>query len=112
MAKNINRATPKDWYTMHDVVSKLGKVGRHKLYDFLREQGILLSNNEPHRMYSDSGFFKMETVPKFRRSGELYHYYPVLFVSQKGIDFIAELVREKYDPNKRIPKKRNYGVDI
>lgn len=83
------------WYTMSKAAKLIGKMGRNKLYEFLRGEGVLMHHNEPYQTYCDQGHFKLEEVPKYNSRGQLHQYFPVLFVSPKGIDFIKKLIQKK-----------------
>jgi phage antirepressor YoqD-like protein len=93
----INNGVPplETWYTMSKAAKLIGKMGRNKLYEFLRNEGILMHHNEPYQTYCDQGYFKLEQVPKYNNRGQLHQYFPVLFVSPKGIDFITKLIQRK-----------------
>lgn len=91
-----NSAPPLDtWYTMSKAAKLIGKLGRNKLYEFLRNEGVLMQHNEPYQTYCDQGYFKLEQVPKYNNWGQLHQYFPVLFVSPKGIEFINKLIEKK-----------------
>lgn len=93
----INNGVPpfETWYTMSQAAKMTGKLGRNKLYAFLREQEILMSNNEPYQTYCTQGYFKLEQVPKYDRWGQLHQYFSVLFASPKGVEFITKLLDKK-----------------
>jgi phage antirepressor YoqD-like protein len=80
------------WYTVSQAAKLINKMGRNKLYEFLRNAGILLHHNEPYQAYCDRGYFKLEQVPKYNRWGQLFKYFPVLYVSPAGIMFIQGLL--------------------
>ena len=92
---NNNISPLETWYTMSQAAKLTGKMGRNKLYEFLRNEEILMHHNEPYQTYCDLGYFKLEQVPKYNNKGRLYRYFPVLFVSPKGIDFIKKLIQKK-----------------
>lgn len=70
--------------------SKNVKVGKYKLYQFLRDQNILDENNKPLSEFEDC--FKI--VLKERQS--TYTKDEVLLVTEKGQGIIRSLVGEKY----------------
>ena len=69
-------------------------IGRNKLYEFLRNNKILMEGNIPYQKYINSGYFKVkETVCKtsfgFKTNQKTY-------VTGKGQLFIAEKLRKEY----------------
>lgn len=97
----INGTVPpfETWYTMSKAAKLIGKIGRNKMYEFLRNEGVLMHHNEPYQTYCDQGYFKLEQVPKYNGRGQLHQYFPVLFVSPKGIEFIIKLIEKKEEEN-------------
>ena len=85
------------WYTMSQTAKLIGKMGRNKLYGFLRNEDVLMHHNEPYQKYCDQGYFKLQEVRKRNSKRGLVMHFPVLFVSPKGVDFIERLIRKKED---------------
>lgn len=75
--------------TMAEVAKLLG-TGRNRLFDFLREQKILLRNTLPYQEYLDRGYFKVRQVPVKRSQGVTN--MPQTLVTAKGVDFIHKLL--------------------
>lgn len=90
----INHSVPvyETWYTMSKAAKLIGKMGRNKVYEFLRNKGILMRHNEPYQTYCDKGYFKLKQVPKYNKRGQLFKHFPVLLVSTRGIKFIIKLI--------------------
>lgn len=72
-------------------VSKLVGIGRTKLFDRLRKEGILNSNNLPYQEYMNRGYFKVVEKPYIDGYGET-RISLVTLVYQKGLDFIVNKV--------------------
>ena len=70
------------------------KMGRNKLFLFLREQGILRYNNEPYQKYIDNGWFRVVEQKYNIPSGDIQISIKTL-VFQKGVDGIIKLLGRK-----------------
>lgn len=87
-----------NWDNIIDVESaaKLLNVGmgRNQLYQFLREEKILMTNNHPYQKYV--------TLKYFRLCYKKYEYekrtvaIPLLGITQAGLDFIRKLINSRY----------------
>ena len=64
------------------------KVGRNKLFEFLRDEKILMPDNRPYQKYIDAGYFRV-VEQKYEVNGEIRINIKTL-VFQKGIDFIRK----------------------
>jgi prophage antirepressor-like protein len=80
-------------YQSMAVVAKALGTGRNRLYDFLRKQKILMSNNVPYQEYIDRGYFVVKE--KSIQMGEQVINKPQTYVTAKGVDFIFRLLQEK-----------------
>ena len=70
------------------------KIGRTRLFRWLKEMGVLMSNNLPYQRYIDRGYFAVkESV--FEVNG-LKKTYQQTFVTGKGQLFIIGLLRKYY----------------
>jgi anti-repressor protein len=69
-------------------------MGRNKLFEFLREHGVLQSDNVPYQKYMDMGWFRLIEQSWKDQSGEA-HVSIKTMVYQKGIDGIIKLIRSK-----------------
>ena len=78
-------------------VLKIPKIGSVKLFEFLREQGVLSDNkanwNEPYQTYVNNGCFKIVEVESKDRYGNV-HINKKTVVFQKGVDFIIKLAKD------------------
>lgn len=78
-------------------VLKIPKIGSVKLFEFLREHGVLSDNkanwNEPYQTFVNSGYFKIVEVESIDRYGNI-HVNKKTVVFQKGVDFIMKLAKD------------------
>jgi anti-repressor protein len=96
------RELPKGtWFTMSQAAKIIGWMGRNKLYGFLREQDVLMSNNEPYQKYCDAGYFRLHVSPKYTKRGLFISCFPSVLVSETGISFIQELIEQSSDKVER-----------
>lgn len=77
---------------MNDVAKVLNfkGFGRNKMFEFLRNQGVLMSDNIPKQHYVDCGWFRV-IEQKYQRNGETCINFKTL-VYQKGIGGIRNLL--------------------
>ncbi len=71
------------------------KMGRNKLFLFLRDQGILRYNNEPYQKYIDNGWFRVVEQKYNVPSGDINISIKTL-VFQKGIECIIKLLGKNH----------------
>lgn len=76
-----------------NVVAKALGTGRDRLFRFLRQEQILMSNNVPYQRYIERGYFKV--IEKTIHIGERALNKPQTLVTPKGVDYIARLLEEK-----------------
>lgn len=69
------------------------KIGRNKLFAFLRDKDILNKKNEPYQCYVDRGYFR-QIESSWEHEGTT-HITLKTVVFQKGVDFIRKLLREE-----------------
>lgn len=95
---NLSQYKPQeDWYTMQETAKLLNikKIGRTKLFNFLRQERILMRNNEPYQKYIDNGCFKLVLKDIYNGYGGVIGCPSVTLVSQKGISLIKKRFEEK-----------------
>lgn len=68
--------------------------GRNNLFEFLRESGVLMSNNQPKQTYCDRGYFRV-IESKFTKQDGSTHINTKTVVYQKGMEFIRKLLRSE-----------------
>lgn len=76
---------------MNDVAKSLG-CGRNKLYDFLRDQKVLMKDNLPYQTYISRGYFKVKETPI--RKGIYVTNKSQTFITAKGVGFIDKLLKD------------------
>ena len=83
-----------DTVDMSEVAKVLNMgMGRNKLFELLREKGVLRYNNEPYQDYVDRGYFRIVE----QRYVDSYGHTKVgtkTVVYQKGVDFIRKILKE------------------
>ena len=96
----------KNAQSMNVVAKSLG-TGRTRLFQFLRDKGILMANNTPYQEYLYRGYFRVVEKPIVM--GDKAINKPQTFVTAKGVDFIAKLKREEVpydDPREHFARPR------
>lgn len=83
----------KDAIDMGQVAKVLNypKIGRNKLFEILRDNGILQQNNQPYQKYIDCGYFRVVEQKYEAKPGEIRINIKTL-VFQKGIDYIRKIL--------------------
>jgi phage antirepressor YoqD-like protein len=87
-------ADSKDALQMRDVAAALNipDLGRNKLFELLRNKGILDNRNIPYREYQDRGYFRVVEQQGTDKEGETRVYLKTL-VYQKGIEYIRRIAQ-------------------
>jgi prophage antirepressor-like protein len=85
----INAENYKD---MNNVAKDLG-TGRTRLFEFLRNKGVLMANNVPYQRFMEAKYFvvKEKTV----NIGQRKENYSQTFVTPKGIEYISKLLKKE-----------------
>lgn len=82
----------KDTIDMGSVAKILNKkIGRNKLFDFLRENKILMPNNVPYQKFCDCGYFRVIET-KYTKPDGSTHIGLKTLVYQKGVNYINKLL--------------------
>lgn len=83
-----------NWSDMREVSAKLNikGMGRNKIFQLLRDKGILDKNNVPYRKYVDNGYFKLSDSVRTTKNGKMR--FNKLMVSQSGKVFIEKIARK------------------
>lgn len=77
--------------SMGDVAKTLDMgIGRNKLFEFLRNKGILNSHNIPYQRFINAGYFKL--VESTYMAGDNQVVATTTYVKQKGVDYIRKLL--------------------
>lgn len=82
-----------DGYQTINQASKTLGMGRNKLYEFLRNEKVFMSDNTPYQRFIDNGYFvvKQNAIS----NGNFSKIHPQPFVTAKGIDYISKLLKKK-----------------
>lgn len=68
-------------------------IGRNKLFEILREKGVLDRKNQPYQKYVDSGYFRViETSFCLPDGTQKINLKTLVF--QKGVNFIREIIKQ------------------
>lgn len=79
-------------------------IGRNKLFEILRNKGVLMSNNIPYQKYIDCGYFRTIEQKYSKPDGTVCINIKTL-VYQKGLEFIRKLLKEDNVVALRRPSK-------
>jgi prophage antirepressor-like protein len=88
-------ASSKDAIEMKHVAKALGSIGRNRLFEFLRNQGVLMQDNTPYQTYVDRGYFRLVEQKYTTPDGETHIRFKTL-VYQKGVNWIRKQL-EKHE---------------
>ncbi|GAB3326213.1 hypothetical protein GCM10027299_25320 [Larkinella ripae] len=66
-------------------------IGRNKLFEILRLEGVLRTNNEPYQKFVDCGWFRVLETSWSKPDGSQHVYFKTV-VFQKGIDAIRKIL--------------------
>tara|TARA_Y100001973_G_C5169600_1_gene318238 strand:+ start:371 stop:766 length:396 start_codon:yes stop_codon:yes gene_type:complete len=82
-----------DWMEMSEVAKLLNypKLGRNKIFNILRENGILRRNNQPYQEYVDRGYFKLVEQVYTNTYGTTKISFKTI-ISQKGLEYIKKII--------------------
>lgn len=85
-------ASSKDAVEMKHVAKILDMgIGRNRLFAFLRDHGVLMSDNTPYQEYVDRGYFRVVEQKWTTRDGETRISFKTL-VYQRGVEYIRRLL--------------------
>lgn len=69
-------------------------IGRNSLFQILRNEGILTSNNQPYQQYIDRGWFRVIEQKFEKENGDICVYLKTV-VYQKGVDGIRRILTDQ-----------------
>jgi len=69
-------------------------LGRNKLFEILRDENILMQNNQPYQKYIDCEYFRV-IEQKYNKPDGSVHINLKTVVYQKGLDFIRKILKER-----------------
>lgn len=85
----------KDAIPMADVAKVLDMgIGRNKLFEFLRNKGILMQDNRPYQKFIDAGYFRVVEQKYDKGYGETGINIKTL-VFQRGVDYIRKRLEQE-----------------
>ena len=89
-------ADSKDAISIGDLAKVLAikGMGRNNLFEFLRNNKVLMNNNTPYQKYVDLGMFRV-IEQKYMRDGEVCINIKTL-VYQKGVDYVRNLIQKNH----------------
>lgn len=70
------------------------RIGRNRLFAWMRSRGILMMNNLPYQEYIDNGYFRVKEQP-YKRGKKKYTYQQT-FVTGKGQIYIVNRLRSEF----------------
>ncbi len=87
-------AGSRDAISIGDLAKVLGirGMGRNNLFEFLRNERVLMDNNLPYQRYVDCSYFRV-IEQKYMRNGEPCIGFKTL-VYQKGVAFVRSLLKK------------------
>ena len=65
--------------------------GRNRLFEALRNNGVLMQNNQPYQKYIDAGYFRT-IESSYTTPDAMTHVNIKTVVYQKGLDFIRKVI--------------------
>ncbi|TGB04710.1 BRO family protein [Halobacillus salinus] len=74
------------------IVARALGIGRNKLFMYLKQKKILMSNNTPYQTYLDRGYFVVKE--KSIQMGDKVMNKPQTYVTPKGVDYLDKLLNE------------------
>lgn len=86
VAKNINMTNPKAF-------GKSKPLGQKQLFQVLRDDKILMSNNSPYQVFIDSGYFEVKMKAYTKPNGVEDTSYQTR-VTAKGIEYIIKRLKK------------------
>lgn len=71
-------------------VAKVLGIGRNKLFAFLRERKVFMTDNTPYQQYIDRGYFVVKEKPI--EMGSQVINKPQTYVTAKGVDYLSKIL--------------------
>ncbi|MGL5767097.1 MAG: phage antirepressor KilAC domain-containing protein [Sarcina sp.] len=86
VAKNINMSNSSG-------IEKKKPIGQKQLFDLLRQEKILMHNNQPYQSYVDNGYFVTKQKPYMKPNGEECVGFQTR-VTTKGVEYIIKKLQK------------------
>lgn len=71
-------------------------IGRNKLFEFLRKEKVLMSDNTPYQRFVDNGYFKVKVSTRDNGYGKVWEQCTT-FATGKGQLYISKLLKKRYE---------------
>ena len=78
-------------------VLEIKGMGRNKLFEFLRQNKILMNNNRPFQRYIDAGYFRVVEQHYMKNGEECINFKTLVY--QRGVDYIRKTVSNNGEIN-------------
>ena len=82
-ARFHDRVTNADGTHTVDEVAKILRMGRNRMFKWLRDEGFLMQGNLPYQQYLNQGLFRVVEKPYFR--GDTPHLHSQTLITGKGL---------------------------
>lgn len=82
-------ASAENCQSVRDAAKVLG-TGEKRLFQFLRAQGLLMSNNVPYQRYVEAGYFRVVERVHDRRGRGFKELYTKTLITGKGITYLQK----------------------
>lgn len=88
-------AEAKNAISMREAAKVIGiqGLGQNKLFQFLRDRKLLMSNNQPYQEYVNRGYFRTIEQSYTKSDGSVIVTIKTL-VTQRGLDYITKLLED------------------
>lgn len=95
-------------FDMQDVAGILNVkgLGRTNLFRFLVEQKVLIDTSTPYRVHIEAGRFKIVESSWTNPKTEEVFVTKKVVVSQKGLDYIRQLIKDNHNHPKKIAARK------
>lgn len=71
-------------------------IGRNKLFEFLRKEKVLMSDNTPYQRFIDNGCFKVKVSTRDNGYGKAWEQVTT-YATGKGQLYISKLLKKRYE---------------
>ena len=75
-------------------------LGRNKIFELLRQKGVLDRGNQPYQRYCDMKYFRIIESKYILPTGEVKISLKTV-VYQRGLDFIRKLIEKEENEHKK-----------
>lgn len=82
----------RDTIDMSTAAKLLNKMGRNKLFEFLRDIGVFMHDNQPYQKYVDKGYFRV-IEQGYEKPNGVTGINTKTLIYQSGLDFIRKKLK-------------------